>query len=251
MTTSWEEPLGRSGVYELLSLAFLYPQGGMATLLAEHAPKVAAAASKLGWQELEHALGELTGLLGSLDDGKLVDEYAEIFGHTVSTDCPQYEGEYGQGHIFLKSHTLADLSTFYKAFGVVPNPELGERPDHVSVEMEFMHLLTLKEACAQLHNHGEDKVLLCRQAQEAFFSNHLANWIREFAHRVSRKTGRDSVYGSLARLLEVHINKESEALGLGAKPSSPISGPILAEDDQECYACPISCDAAAQEVVLP
>jgi DMSO reductase family type II enzyme chaperone len=251
MAAPHEELLFRSAVYELLSLAFLHPEQGTAALLTENAGQIAQAASKLGWRNIEAALEQLSHHLSSLDDAMLVDQHTAIFGHTISSDCSPYEGEYGQAHVFQKSHTLADLNTFYRAFGVTPNPALKDRPDHVSVEMEFMHLLTLKEAYAQLHNHGEDKVLLCRQAQEAFFSNHLANWVREFAHQVTRKTGRDSVYGSLARLLDVHINRESEALRSPSEPPSPVSGPILAEDDQERYACPISCDAAAQEVVVP
>lgn len=84
---------------------------------------------------------------------------------------------------------MADLKGFYASFGVKPNPDLKDRLDHIGVEMEFIHLLTLKEAYAHFHDHGPDKVAVCRSAQEEFVANHLAHWVKELALRMSQKTG--------------------------------------------------------------
>jgi hypothetical protein len=116
------------------------------------------------------------------------------------------------------------------------NPELKDRLDHVSIEMEFMHLLTLKEAYARLYHHGEDKVLLCRQAQEAFLANHLANWVKAFAKRLSRKAANSEVYASVARLLNVYMDGEFKRFGLNSSPLTLSAAPDSPEDYQECEA---------------
>lgn len=130
------------------------------------------------------ALQQAGRQLNTLSDAGLEKEYLSVFGHIISTDCPPYETEYDQAHVFQKSQTLADLSTFYQAFGVGLNPDLKERLDHISVEMEFMSLLTAKEAYAYLHDHGEDKAALCQRAQKGFLATHLAVWIKTFVHRL-------------------------------------------------------------------
>ena len=246
MTAPYEEALGRSAIYDLLSLAFLYPQKGTAAPLAESARMMASMASRLGWQDMESTLEQVYRNLASLNDDTLLTGYTELFGHSVSGDCPPYEGEYGQNHIFQKSQTLADLNTFYKAFGVEPNPQVKDRLDHISVEMEFMHLLTLKEAYAQLNNHGEDKVRLCREAQRAFLEQHLGDWIKEFATQVSRKSETGPLYSSLAHLLENYIQAELDSFQINAKRSHQTTLPLEEQQEQDCEGCPLFVDLAKE-----
>ncbi len=237
--SSWEQALGRSAVYELLSLAFLYPEESATALLPEKARQAASAASTFKWEELGRALDQLGDPWGQKSSDVLQEEYVEVFGHSVSNDCPQYEGEYDQAHVFQKSHALADLNTFYQAFGVAVNAELKERLDHISVELEFMHLLTVKEAYALLHDHGEDKVRLCQEAQKAFLAQHLATWVRSFVRQLSRKAGNGSVYGSLAHLLETHLDAECRAFGIRVTPSRRTIVAATPEDDLDCEASPL------------
>ncbi len=239
MTQIWEQALARSAVYELLSLAFLYPEDGSVEQLTEKTTTVAAQASRLGWSELEQPLQNAGSLLSELTHDALVTSYVDVFGHGVASDCPQYEGEYEQAHVFQKSQTLAHLNAFYAAFGVEANPDLKERTDHISVELEFMHLLTMKEAHAQLNNHGPDKVLLCRDAQKAFLEGHLAPWIKSFVKRVSRKAGGEGAYGALAHLLDVHMSDECRIFGLRPAPSHQTIIPVVQEEDLDCAECPV------------
>ncbi len=247
MTTRQPEPKVRSAVYELLSLAFLYPKEGASTQLLHGARDMGDAIAVTDGSPLAGPLDTLCGELQSCDDDGLENEHVDVFGHTLSADCAPYESEYGQAHVFQKSHTLADLSTFYQAFGVSLNPELKDRLDHISVEMEFMHLLTLKEAYARENGHGEDKALLCRQAQEAFLANHLGTWIRGFAERLGRKTGGAGVYGALARLLDAHMDAEFLRFRLDPETSSRSQLTEPTEDDLGCN--PFTADAGGGQGV--
>ncbi len=238
MTTQHLELLARSSAYELLSLAFLYPQQGSASALLEGARELETVSGPLGWGEFGQALQQLAGHLQGADDDALEAEYVAVFGHTISTDCPPYEAEYGQAHDFQKSQALADLNAFYAAFGVRVHPELKDRLDHISVELEFMHLLTLKEAYALQRGHGEDRALLCRQAQERFLASHLANWVMAFAGRLARKTRGQGFFGAVERLLSTHMDSEFRRAALEATPLAPVHAAEAPGEEVRCEAVP-------------
>ncbi len=233
----WELPLARSILYDTLSLAFLYPEAANRKLLEEKASEAAQAAEHMGWQELAQAAQGLANSVEGVSDAGFLEQYIDIFGHGVSKDCPQYEGEYNESHIFLKSQTLAGLGAFYSAFGVEVNPELKDRLDHISVELEFMHLLASKEAYAGLHGHGDDKVHLCREAQESFLKEHLATWIKSYVRRVGKKAEEGTPYASALRLLDAHMKAEFAVFAIKPAPSRQVIIPLEEEepgDDEEC-----------------
>ncbi len=236
----WELPLARSILYEAVSLAFLYPQAGNRALLLQKALEAVQAADEAGRPELAQAARGLASSLEGVSEDALLEQYIDIFGHGVSKDCPQYEGEYDETHIFLKSQTLASLSAFYTAFGVEVNPELRDRLDHISVELEFMHLLAYKEAYAGLHGHGEDKVHLCQQAQVSFLTEHLGSWVKSFIRRVGRKTGQGTPYAAAVQLLDAHMKTDFGAFNIKPAPSRQIIIPLEEEGSDEYEEdCPV------------
>jgi DMSO reductase family type II enzyme chaperone len=238
MSNARDETLARSALYELLSMAFLYPSEETAAQVADAAQTLTPMASALGWRQVKQALSELSQRAYQTTEEAFLNEYALVFGHVTSTDCPPYEAEYSQAHVFQKSHTMADLNAFYNAFGVTANPEHKDRADHISTEMEFMHFLTLKEAYARQDADGGEKVGLCRKAQETFLTNHLATWIETFTQRLVLRAGDEGVFASLGKLLETHMRHEFETFKLHADPADPVELLDADEDEQECYAAP-------------
>jgi putative dimethyl sulfoxide reductase chaperone len=125
----------------------------------------------------------------SWDTPALQAEHRRIFGLTGSL-C--YETEYGLPHEFRQSQELADISGFYKAFGLKPGGKLRERPDHLVVELEFMYLLCLKEALA--HSEGNREwVEVCSEAQCRFINDHIGCWISLYSQAVE-KNSIDAIY---------------------------------------------------------
>lgn len=234
MTLVSTSPIVRSAIYELLSVAFLYPEHGSVEVLRDGASKLAQSSSLAGQPETVIALRDLSNVLAETDDASLEGEYSRIFGHTVAGDCTPYEGEYGQASIFQKSGVLADLSTFYGAFGMSLSPDLRDRLDHVSVEMEFMHFLTLKEAYAEANGDGEHNAQLCRDAQQSFLVNHLADWIMGFAKSLHKKTDGTGMFGGVASVLMTHMQQEFDQFKLDPTPLPMTVTPEPIDDYQNC-----------------
>ena len=245
-----EKTQARSALYGTIALAFLYPEQGSAALLKGRANELSAWTSEAGWREVAEGLNSICGALESLDDGELLEQYIDTFGHSVSGDCPPYASEYGQAHVFQKTQTLANLASFYRAFGMKLNPEFRDRPDHLGVQLEFMQLLTLKEAYARMNNHGRAKTSICRKAQKAFLTQHLSPWISEFTRRLRRKTSIHRIYYSFAGLLEAFMKLELKSHGIDS-----ISIPIENTDstpveDEGCEASLLTFDAAQEDSCL-
>ncbi len=209
------EALARSAVYRFLSLAFLHPADATAPLRAECAAAVEALAAwpSVGEESRRSAEAIRTRLL-TAEGEELRAEYDRIFGHQVSSDCPLYETQYGRGEIFQQAQQLADIAGFYLAFGLEMAEEVHERPDHISLELEFMGALAFREAYARGH-HGPAEVDLLRDAQRLFLQDHLGRWVAVPARLVGRRgTG---FYQELAALAAAVVAADAAAFGLSVE----------------------------------
>ncbi len=140
-------------------------------------------------------------------------EHRVIFGHVVAHGCPPYETEFGRRHVFGQSQELGDIRGFYEAFGVRPRPG-GERPDHIACELEFLALLSLKEAIAVAAG-DEERLGLCRRATSSFLQDHPGRWVRALAARVAQRAP-DSGYAGAAGIAATILGEH--ALEMGAIP---------------------------------
>ncbi|MCP5120084.1 MAG: hypothetical protein GY953_55515, partial [bacterium] len=193
--TAEERALARASVYRLLSLTFAYPTPGrLADLCA--AAEVADVAGNLIDSATTSAVHELRDSLSNTANGDLEPTYQRSFTLSYNEDCPLYETAFSASHIFQQTQQQADIAGFYKAFGVDP---MGDRPDHLALELEFLYLVVLKEAVAR-DSTEPDNVAICRSAQRSFVRDHLARWAPQIAGRIA-VSGRGTVYEAAARLL--------------------------------------------------
>src|SRR3989337_168074 len=137
------EAITRSHVYRLLSAALLYPNepvpsGITKESISELRPILPALLDGDGAQE---ALTAMASHDLSLD--ALQGQYRQIFGHTISQECPPYEAEYGSAHVFQQAQQLGDIAGFYRAFGVEVSDRATERLGPISLELGFIRLVTL------------------------------------------------------------------------------------------------------------
>lgn len=237
--------LDRSQVYRYLAIALGRPESEVVRLLREEEAAVARSLVALGENRgLEAANAAASALAGS-GAASLADAYLGAFGHTISKECPPYEAEYRQAHIFQKSDTLADIAAFYRAFGVALAPDRCERLDHICAELEFMEFLCLKEAHALASGCSDEKRALGVDAQRKFLGEHLGNWALEFASRLRRRA-EGNFYGDVAELLEAFVTGEMRSMGLPMPPPGA-EGPDLAVDEAACASCLADDSAAGRE----
>ena len=203
----------RARLYAYLAACFRYPDEGAWRELTcrESRSTLAFACALLGEETSYPALRLHCGgmpLRGIESLDALRETYEAVFGHTISKQCPPYETEYANMHLFQQSDFLADLAGFYRAFNVHVK-EGTERLDHIAIQLEFLHLASFKEARA-LESGDAEAAEICREAQASFLEDHLGRWAEIFAKRLQRRDA-DGPYASAARMLGDFIAAEMQA----------------------------------------
>lgn len=201
--------LQRSVMYRFLSLALRPPAEGFAACLGDAAWRAVLLAARRAGPESAAAASSARQACARLTPSRLAGEYERTFGHRVGIDRPPYEAQYAARDVFQQARCLADVAGFYRAFGLDVGEPVRERPDHISLELEFMHVLAFREGYARTH-HSAEQVELLVDAQRAFLRGHLARWAPAFGHLVARTAGRP--YGALAALLAAWVRADAQAL---------------------------------------
>ena len=240
------KPLARSQVYQFLALGFGYPDATVLARMKELLEPLKVSLEVIGEGPSANAANDVRAALETIEIGDLEAAYVGCFGHTISKECPPYETEYRQSHIFQKSQTLADVVGFYKAFGLESAADIKDRLDHVSVELEFMQFLCLKEAYARAEGHADEQLAICRDAQERFLDDHLGRWGLAFVGRLEIKA-KHSPYEPVAGLLARFLSDEMGRFGLQPDAAAvPLSEEPPEAESADCLACTVA-DTAAQQ----
>ena len=198
----------RAQIYRFLADAFLYPTENW----LEDLPLLGDILRELNISE------SLDSGFWSLELPALQAEHRRVFGLTGS-QC--YETELGLPHEFRQSQEMADIAGFYRAFGFNIGGKVRERPDHVSAELEFMHILALKEAYAA-ENGVAEHVEICVEAQRKFLQEHLGQWVGLFAESL-KQSATDGPFVALARFGSTLVLADAGRLGVTVE-QRPLAG---------------------------
>lgn len=79
-----------------------------------------------------------------------------------------------------RAGTREEVVRFYDYFGYVLDGKFSWQPDHLSVQLEFMHYLCFREAEAA----SESDALSFQLAQADFSARHLVGWVPQLAANV-------------------------------------------------------------------
>jgi TorA maturation chaperone TorD len=249
--------LARECLYRFLAAALGDPQSVSGGLLFDPAcqrqaraaadllrTEALAQSAPLGFGELPPERLTLGPLLETLPPRRdeLTAEYDRIFGLVVSRECPPYETEYHPStEPFFRSQQLADIAGFYRAFGIEPTADLPERPDHISLELEFLSLVLLKQRLAALDGPGADeRVAVCTEAGRTFLRDHLIWWISAFATGLRRK-GAGGFYAAVSEVLAAFVAAERIRFHLPA-PRLPVQATLIERPEEQagCTGCEVA-----------
>ena len=218
ISESVEELLAASQVYQFLSTCLLEPnKRALETLNNEdYMSEVKSCISVSGNNEMIETFNLLHKVLKDADVEKLERGYRATFGGaTVAMDCPPYEMYYSGSQIWQQTQDLADISGFYKAYGIeMEQDTTTTRWDHVAVELEFLHFLTYKLAYA-IENHSKEEQESCLASKKKFLYAHIGRWIKAFSTSVVKKTPED-FYRQAATLATIFVHLEMTKLSVDA-----------------------------------
>lgn len=221
-STTHDDLMARAGVYRYFSKAFL----GQALRIKD--PKAVTLA-------LSEMLKDAQWPPPEYSAHSLAEAHRTLFGHNLTPDCPPYETQFHETHIFQQAQTLADIAGFYRAFGLDVAESAHERADHLSVELEFMGYLCLKEWHA-LASGREGDANVCRDAQKKFLGDHVGVWAGAFAERLAGRAA-GTPYAGVARALGTFVHVERERLGVVPSSSAVYHGAPEPNEKEGCGTC--------------
>jgi DMSO reductase family type II enzyme chaperone len=169
-------------------------------------PAVTGEASEIAALQLPYALSKLESLLQEWHDTDkevLKREYSGLF-EVGSSGPPVPIRE--DLHRNQPAGVREDIVRFYEYFGYGLEENFAWSPDHLSIELEFMHFLCFQEA-EMSSNDGD--VLSFQLAQNDFSERHLVSWVSELAARIIEQQP-DSLYGRLIAAMSEFLVKDFE-----------------------------------------
>jgi TorA maturation chaperone TorD len=167
-------------------------------LLADTAPYAARAA------------GEMAKALRQIDQQELSRDHAALFLGPFELVAAPYGSVYlDEGRRVMGDSTM-EVARIYRQEGVAI--DVGEPPDHIAIELEFLSFLALKEARAAADGMtGEAE--RCRRLQDRFLAGLLKPWVPAFCTAI--RAGTDNrFYRALADCLEEGISAFGRRCGI-------------------------------------
>ncbi|MEX2046391.1 MAG: molecular chaperone TorD family protein [Chloroflexota bacterium] len=224
----------RASLYRLLAEALSYPDAETAALVRGAYLDDALDAVGLLNADIAAAVRALRRALAGLDAGEAERAFVATFGHARPQVAVPYECPYVTTNLFQESDTLADIAGFYRAFGVEPGASRAERHDHIVLELEFMYLLTFKEAGA-LGGAMDARAEICRDAQRSFLAAHLGRWGMRFFEQLEA-TGAPPYHAAVAHLGAAFMRYEAARFDLEPERTAR---PVLLPDEADA-SCPLA-----------
>jgi putative dimethyl sulfoxide reductase chaperone len=201
-------------VYGTLSLCFSYPWGEVLEWLMERTwiSETEASLRLLDRNlSLEHLRSMEEYLSGDRDriGLDLEREYTRLFINSYPrVPAPPYGSVYMERGRSVYGKTTADVICFYRSAGVEPSLEQQELPDHVSMELEFLGILSGKESRAESRATG-----LSGNSRREFLSRFVLPWVPQFCGQIVANTG-SPFYKGLAKLTVDFLDVERSSLGI-------------------------------------
>lgn len=252
--------LARANLYRYLSVAPLPPTDPRFAELGDPGFQSIVTAA-IEWLREDPALHPAAFGPGELDpwgfepgsmfpDGDdLSIPYLEVFGHSISKDCPPYENEYTtNSDVTFRSQRLADIAGFYRAFGLDRSASAHDRVDHLSFEAEFVEILIARELYAIENGLGDSARDVCRSAQRSFFVEHLGWWLPAFGVKLEARTD-CRFYRGLARFVRVFAATERQALDVPPFTELPVAHLEAFEPEGSCFGCDLG--SGAEDALTP
>ena len=193
-------------IYKILSLGLAYPEERNWAMIDKHIMTVEGFLEDVISTRVDNFKKNLSKYQQKIEEIRA--DYLSIFdtGRKISP----YETEYMSEKVSRKPFELADIAGFYTAFGFDVKEDIRNKEalDHISIELEFMAILSWKAVYAREMKQDEN-LRIVQDARMKFFKEHLANWTFFYCQQVCSLSESDFFKG-LAAILQLVLNIECE-----------------------------------------
>lgn len=148
------------------------------------------------------AARDMADALRQIDQEQLSRDHAVLFLGPFELAAPPYGSVYLEGGRRVMGDSTMEVARLYQQEGVAI--DVGEPPDHIAIELEFLSFLARKEAMATAAGLNEEADR-CRRVQNRFLGEFLQPWLPAFCAAIRTGTG-NRFYQALADCLEGGIS---------------------------------------------
>lgn len=209
-----------SHAYRALGEAFAYPDDALCRTI-----RTGTLADDL--RDLLHvvdpalaAAGDWHALSDAGTGDALAIEYTRLFDVGASEPpCPLYGGLY----CTPRTATLEEMVRFYNHFDLTLADPPRQLPDHLTTQLEFLHVLAYREAEALARSEDPGAY---RRAQRDFVARHPGRWVPELRKRLARQQPM-AFFIELAHIIERFLGQQSARLValVGPVPAVSVTHP--------------------------
>ena len=185
---------------KLLAACFYEPEKEL-FLQESLCENLAALLSVTGCHAAAKAAQTMHASLQATGEEELKAAHAGLFIGPFELAAPPYGSIYLENTRRMMGDSTVAVQKLYGAAGL--SLEVAEAPDHIALELEFMHFLIMGQADSVARD-GRDEAEAFAATQSHFLLNFLAPWVPEFCAAV-RKGTTSGFYTSLADCLEGFI----------------------------------------------
>jgi len=137
-------------------------------------------------------------------------DHARLFVGPYTLLAPPYGSVYLDTERRIMGNSTFDVVNCYRNAGLMVTEDYKNPPDHIAVELEFMHFLIVKEIKATTEENFLDFASTLNK-QQTFLDTHLCPWIFEFVDNVERNA-QTSFYRSLARITKAYVRYDFQTV---------------------------------------
>jgi len=164
---------------------------------------LASSLSASGYEDASRAAIAMQAALEASDGEEMQVEYARLFVGPFNLVAPPYGSVYLENKRMLMGDSTVAVLKMYQDAGL--KLDIQEAPDHIALELEFLHFLCFREAQA-LTQEEMDQVHFFSGIRITFQRKCLAPWVGKFCNNI-RKGTENSFYTALADCLEPFVKQ--------------------------------------------
>ena len=198
----WTHEQSRMEVYRLLADCFHLPNENLKKKLARLSNTIKILCGEAA--EYVHLMKKDLERLEDLECLKI--DYARLFVGPYTLSAPPYGSLYLEGKRLVMGDSTLDAQKRYRQAGVDIAGNFKEAPDHIAVELEFMHLLIFKEIEAATRSNIAAFGNYLKE-QQFFLEDHLGAWVSDFTKNIIANADTE-FYKALAKSTNIIVKQD-------------------------------------------